>query len=256
MDKTVAKAFALITVLANSDKPRGVTDLAKACGWSKSNAFRILSTLVELGIVERAEAGARYALGLRLWELGSKVVDRLDVRQLALPYMRDLAKSTDETLLLAVLDFENIIYLEQIESSQPVRAGTRIGGTAPTHATANGKALLAFQRPDVVDRLCCAGLTRFTAKTVTSKSALEGVIAEVRKRGFALVHDEWQEGVAGVAAPVFNGDGDVIAALGVSGPSHRLNVSKAMELGPPVRNAAAKISKQLGYAGSTHGTGH
>lgn len=249
MDKTVAKALTLITVLADSDRPRGATDLAKQCGWTKSNAFRMLSTLVELGVVHRVGTTSQYVLGLKLWQLGSKVVDRLDVRTIAHPFMAVLAASTGETLLLAVLDAQNIVYLDQIESSQPVRAGTKIGGTAPAHVTANGKALLAFQRPEIIDSMYEAELTRFTSKTIRSKVKLMRELAEVRARGFAVVHDEWQEGVAGVSAPIFNSEGNVIAALGVSGPSVRLDAAKAIALGPVIRQKAGEISKQLGFDG-------
>lgn len=143
MDNSIAKAFGLLEMLASSDEPLGVTALAEQASLGKSNVHRILQSLVELGYVEK-NAAARYLPTTRLWEFGSQVMSRRSVRDVARPAMRLLAELTSETVHLSELHDGDVLYIDKIESSEPVRTYTQLGGRAPAYCTATGKAMLAF----------------------------------------------------------------------------------------------------------------
>jgi IclR family KDG regulon transcriptional repressor len=243
-DKTIVKGLALLEALADSEQPRGVTELARQFGWAKSNAHRLLATLVNVGYVQR-DSG-RYTLSLKMWEVGTRVLGRLNVRTIALPHMRELSKATGETVHLSTYDRDHVVYLEQVETPHPVRAYSRVGGVGPAHCTATGKAMLAFLPSEVIENVA-RDLTRYTDTTITSKSELFREVAKVRKAGFAVTHEEWRKGVSGVAAPIFGSDGQVVAAVGISGPVERLDEKAMRKVGPLVRGVANRISAELGH---------
>jgi DNA-binding IclR family transcriptional regulator len=244
MDSTSIKALKAIEWLCQRETPTGVTEMAIALGLGKSNAHRVLTTLEAMGYVAAQEDG-RYAPTLKMWELGCSVVDRLDFKHLARPLMESLCADSEETVHLSILDGTDVVYIDKVESSQPVRAYSRIGGRAPAHAVATGKALLAFQRD--LEKLLPKKLKVYTAHTTASRDELARELASIRNGGYAINRGEWRDGVCGVAAAVRNNHGEVICAVGISGPANRLTVARLNALGPRVIESARKLSHQLGY---------
>jgi DNA-binding IclR family transcriptional regulator len=183
---------------------------------------------------------------LKLFELGAMQLARLDVRRMALPAMRQLAEHTAETVHLSVIDGDTVIYIDKIDSPQPVRAYSTVGGRAPAWCVATGKALLAFQSSDYLDG-CLSELKPFTPLTVTDRAALEAELANVARFGYAVNRGEWRETVGGVASPIFNALGAVVAAIGISGPIERLSQKRMKVLTPDVVAAGANISRAMGY---------
>ena len=131
-DSTTIKALRVIEALAASEEPRGVAELGRALGFTKSNTFRILSTLAEQGYVRAQGESGRYALTLRVWEHGVKVIDRHPTRRVALPHMRMLYGKVSETILLAALESTDVLYIGKVESDNPIRASARVGHRAPS----------------------------------------------------------------------------------------------------------------------------
>jgi IclR family KDG regulon transcriptional repressor len=246
MDKTFLKGLRLLETLARSEHGRGVTELACELGLTKSNVHRLLQTLMHRGFVEQELQSANYRCTLKLFDLGSVVADGIEVKQVALPYLTELAKQTRETIHLSVLEGAEVLYLHKIDSPQPVRAYSRIGGRAPAHCVATGKALLAFS-PNEQLAVLDGHFSRHTALSITNAGQLQRELAKVREQGFAVNRGEWRESVGGVAAPVFDATCYVNSAIGVSGPITRLTPRVMRDFAPLIIETAQAISRALGY---------
>ena len=251
MDKTVVKAFRMLELLALADAPTGVTRLAEQTGLQKSNVHRLLSTLCYLGYARRDEAAA-YEPTLRLWEMGQHVYSRLGVAGAARPLLKKLMEQTGESAHLAIFDRIDIVYLDRVETPNPVRAYTAIGGRGPAYCTASGKALLAYQPAETV-RAVADAIQRQTAETIATFAALTKELAGVRAVGYATNLGEFRDNVAGLAAPVRLGNGEAIAAVGISGPLDRLRLRRLKSLAPAVMTAAAGVARTMGVAGRNRG---
>lgn len=251
MDKTLLKGLRVLETLAASPQPMGVTVLSHALDLTKSNAHRTLQTLVAAGYVRPIPESGTYECTLKLFEVSSSVVARLDVRQMADPYLQRLAHDTRESIHLSVLDGMDVIYVNKIESPQPVRAYSAIGGRAPAHCVASGKALLAWQ----TDRFLAAmpeDLPKWTPHSLTTRQRLLDDLADTRRRGFSINRGEWRAAVGGVASPVFDAHGAAVASIGISGPLERLSMPTLRSHAPLVIQAARELSRALGYRGDAY----
>ncbi|GMQ90031.1 MAG: IclR family transcriptional regulator [Gammaproteobacteria bacterium] len=245
-DKTLSKGLSLIEALAQNEAPFSVSGLSRACGLTKSNTHRLLQTLKLLGYVRQVNKGGDYELTLKLWELGTMVHSRIDLTEVASEHMRRLAEKTKETVHLSMLDDGHVVYVDKIDSPHPIRAYSRKGGQAPAYCVATGKVLLAYQ-PIEVQRRVCTNCFSFTPTTVTELDELLLVFSKVRRNGYAFNFGEWREGVFGVAAPIRNSEGSVIAAVGITGPADRLPRARLKKLVPTVVASARAIAVELGY---------
>ena len=138
MDKSFIKGLRVLEALAKSDQPRGVADLARELDMTKSNVHRLLSTLVSQSFVQRNATNGTYEAGIKLWELGSQVAGRLDVRKIAAPHLSELKARTGETAHLSILDGHHMVYIDRVETDQYVSTYGRIGARAPAHCTGTG----------------------------------------------------------------------------------------------------------------------
>lgn len=247
MDKTLLKGLGVLETLADMHgEARTIDDVAARTGLTRSNAHRTLQTLIHAGYVERDPVDGCYRGTMKMFALGVRQQGDLDVRKIAPAYMAILAKETGETIHLSILDGQDVIYIDKIDSVQPIRAYSMVGGRAPAHAVATGKALLAAQREIAWD-LMPAQLPRFTPATIVDREVLKAELAKVARVGYAINRGEWREGVGGLAAPVFNGFERPIAALGISGPLERLTVARMKEVAPRVVEVTADLSRAMGY---------
>jgi len=244
MNNTLIKGLGLLEVLAHSARPLGVTELATRIGLGKSNVHRLLQALVELGYVRREGDGGTYAASIRLWELGSAVLANLDLRQAAQAWMDWLLDRTRETVHLSVLDGDDVVYVHKLDSLEPVRAYTQIGGRGPAHCVATGKAMLAWIGESGLDAMS-RRLERFTPRTVCDPTEFLREMERVRQHGYAVNRGEWRESVGGIAAPVRDPSGRVVAAVGVSGPIERLRPSSLRALSADVIRAADGVGAAL-----------
>ena len=244
MKNTLVKGLQLLELLAHSESPIGISDLAQKLSLAKSNIHRLLQALVALGYVRQISDTKRYCAFIRLWELGSAVLAQLDLKRVAQPYMSQLQVRTREAAHLSVLDGDDVVYVHKIDCDEPVRAYSEIGGRAPAHCVATGKALLAWQGESVL-RSQCARLTRHAPRTLVSPDAFMREMGRIRLQRYALNRGEWREAVGGVAAPIRGAQARVVAAIGVSGPLSRLGMTRMRTLAPAVIEAAEAISEQL-----------
>jgi DNA-binding IclR family transcriptional regulator len=214
----------------------GVTELADEVGVSKATVHNHLATLEALGIV-RAENG-RYRLGLKLLDLGMAVRDGMEIPTVARPEVTALSESSGESAAVLVRETREAVYADVRDADRNDRR-VRLGSRVPLHATAGGKALLAYESPDAVDAYCEAGLSRHTGRTVTDPADLRAELRSVADRGIAYDRGEYFEGMRGVAAPIRADDG-VVAAVEVLGPGERLSGKRLEEDLPGLVLSAAK----------------
>ena len=244
--QVLERAFALLDLLASQPEPLALKDISEKTGLHPSTAHRILNDLTIGRYVDRPHAGS-YRLGMRLLEMGNLVKARLDVRDAAIPPMRELHKFTHQPVNLSMRQGDEIVYVERTYSErsgmQVVRA---IGGRAPLHLTSVGKLFLAH---DDVARVRAyalrTGLTGHTRNSITDIARLERELAAVRSSGCARDDEELELGVRCMAAGIFDDQGKLVAALSVSAPADRLEESWADR----VLGTAAQISAALGYRG-------
>jgi DNA-binding IclR family transcriptional regulator len=248
MDKAFTKGLRLLEVLARSSKPRGITDLAGELGLTKSNVHRLLATLQIQGFVRQAPPpSSTYELTLKIWELGSYVVKRLDFVAIAHPAMEVLAQATGETVHLSVLDDTDVVYVDKIESKHQIRAHTSVGMRAPAFAMATGKAMLAHEPDEALERFRPL-FKRYTATTRVTLEELMADIQQVRQQGYATVlQGEWRDGIAACACAILDQAGEVVGAIGISGPDSRLKRKELKQFSEEVRKAAQSISTMLGH---------
>ncbi|MPZ55284.1 MAG: helix-turn-helix domain-containing protein [Rhizobiales bacterium] len=246
MDKTLVKALRILEHLAEADRPQGVTDVASALGLSKSSVHRPLTTLMRLGYVNQDAESGRYAASLKLWEVGSSVLERLDLKRVAAGPMAELSASTGETVHLSVLDGGDVVHIDKIECQHPIRAYSRVGGRVPAHCIATGKAMLAFQ-PEALIEAVAANLQPATPDTIVDRSDLLAELSQIRRTGISISRGAWQPGVDGIAAPIRDAEGRVVAGVGISGPAIRLRSRERARYAPLVAEAAAKVSRALGF---------
>ena len=239
------KALTILEALASSDTPLGVTELANRLGLSKSNVHRLLQTLGSRGYVLATDHC--YSATTRLWELGALVVGRLDVARIAAPVMQRLVAEVDETAHLSVLDMSacEVVSIHNVESTQPVRAYSRIGQRTPAHCVATGKALLSVQTAQALMALP-EKLPKFTKHTLYRRAALLKALEKARIDGFATNIGEWREQVGGVAAVIYDYTGMPHAALGLTVPVERLQPKVVARYVPMLTAAAAEISRMMG----------
>jgi DNA-binding IclR family transcriptional regulator len=227
----------------------GVTDVARRLGVGTSTAFRLLTTLHEERLLERADALGRYRLGLVVYELGATVFPQTGLHEAAVPVLANLRHSTGETVQLAVLDQLEVVFIERLESPQTLRFVAGVGHRMPAHATSTGKVLLAHLPPEVLAaRLQDWVPVRFTRHTISSKAALLADLQRVAARGWAQNVEESTLGAVSLAAPIRDGGRAVVAALSVVLPVTRADRSAVRSCTAAVLAAGETISRRLGWS--------
>lgn len=243
---SVANAIRLVKAFSDQDYELGISSLAHRLGLAKSTVHRLASTLIDAGMLEQNPETGKYRLGLMVFELGSLVRRKIDVYNEAKPWLYTLRDLTGETVHLAVLGRQGMVYINFIESQKAIRMSSGIGQRKPLHCTAEGKAILAFQAPEAAERFIAAGLERFTPKTIIDAASLRDELAVVRARGYAVDDEEYELGMRCLAAPVRDDSGNVAAAVGIAGPVQRLAKKMLLSHAPALVNAVNAISQRLG----------
>lgn len=239
----VDRVVVILGVFEHSAGMLTLGQVSSRSGLPRSSVHRILQQLVDARWLHRVDN--EYTLGLRMFEIGSHVVSRSRLTHVAQPLMQDLSVGTGHVVQLAVLDEQDVVYLEKIGGGFASMLPSRVGGRMPAHCTGVGKALLAYSPRAVLDRYLEGGLRRRTGASIATPENLEAALARIRDTGYAVERDEAVPGVACVAAPILEGDNPV-AAVSICGPRKRVNVD---DLRYRVMWTAAEISRRLTAAG-------
>lgn len=237
-------------------QPIGVADLARAMELPKSSVQRTLVTLKEAGWIRpTGSVPTRWVVTTKALHVGRHATDELGLRDIALPVMEELRRATDETIHLAVREGGKVVLVERLETSQPVRIILPLGQNLIMHASANGKAVLAADPVDAVERYMAHGLRDFTDTTITDPARLRAELATTRERGWATNSGEWRPDVSAVASAVLGEAGLPVASISVNVPTSRMTDETRPVYGALVHEAAKKISTALGRAHEGSGGG-
>lgn len=246
--QSVARAANLLNVVANHG-PHGlsVTEIADRLNVAKSTALALARTLTAAGLLRGVDPGPRYVLGLNLLRLGDLVGQQTSIAELGLPTLRDLSSVTGLTARLAMNEAGYPVFLERIDGEGNIRFHAPLGQREEPHATAAGKAILAYL-PEVDVRLLLAeaGMARYTPKTITDVETLLGELERVRTEGYALDDEEEAEGVFCVGSAFFDHQGSCAGALSVTGLKVDVSLREVQQLGITVREHAERLTTMLG----------
>lgn len=247
----VSAASRVLAVLEALTRERAIKleDLAREVKLAKPTVYRFLVTLQQLGYVRRDEA-ERWAITLKMFNVGARALDHLDLHAAARPVAERLAEELGETVHLGVLDGDTAVCVMKIETRNRIRMYSRVGRRMPLYCTAMGKVLLAFMPDEERDAtLGMIRLTPMTANTIVSRVALDEHLAQVRARGHAIDREEHEDGVCCLAAPIFDHADDIVGALSVAVPSFRRNPDAEAGNVAKLKAAARSISEMLGHTG-------
>jgi DNA-binding IclR family transcriptional regulator len=253
--QAVMNAMRLLETFRDEEE-QGVTSLAKRLDLHKNNVFRLLATLEQLGYIEQCAESDRYRLGTRSLELGQSFGRGRNLLRRARTVLEELVATCGESAHLALLRDHQVVHVEGRHAERLVLTGTRVGLCLPAHCTALGKVLLACSPVAVregFDRKVVAGgkLPRLTQATITDPVKFFEHLRGVASRGFALDLDECEPGLSCAAAPIFDGEGRLAAAISVSGPSFRLPEERLLDaVVPLVVGAGEQLSRELGFVAS------
>jgi DNA-binding IclR family transcriptional regulator len=243
LDSTLSKGLMILEALTAANGPKGVSELSRELELTKSNVFRLLQTLAALGYVQATE-DKLYRATLKTWQVGRAVVENFNLRDVAGPAMQMLSSKTGEAIYLAVPDGLNVVYIDKIDSTQPIRSWNPVAGSAPIHCVGTGKAILAANYDRLRDRLV-GNLTKYTDRTITSIKALDEEMATTQKRGYAIDTGEFRERIRSYGGAILLPDGEAVAALGVSVPEVNLDDGDEERICDLVKLAAESVSHRL-----------
>ncbi len=255
--EAVARALRLLELFSATEPDLDLMTISRRGVMPKSTVFRYLTTLEDLGYIERDASAGTYHLGLKLFQLGQVAVNRLDIRAVARPSMKELARRYQESINIGMLNRQHVVLIDVVESSRSIRRGATLGDRDALHSTAIGKAILAYQGPEAVEALAQTdGLPRFTPHTLTEPAALVDDLLGVRQRGYSLDTEEGEIGLCCVGVPIFDHHGQVSYALSLSAPAARLPLPLAHEIGSELVTYGARISEALGAPSSVLPAAH
>jgi DNA-binding IclR family transcriptional regulator len=233
----------------NIEKPeRGVNELSRELDIHKSTVSRLVLALERGGLLSLNPQTGRYRLGVDLIGLGAQVVSHLDAREIARPYLQEMAGACRETVNLSVLDGMDVINLEQfVPKDRQVRSIGWVGRRTPPHCTAAGKVLLAYLPQHDLTRFLQRSMQRYTSNTITDPDELRRELNQARRQGYAVAQEELEEGLNVIAAPFRDHTGRVVGAISLSGPSSRLEPDMFPQIAARLTATAQTISQNLGF---------
>jgi IclR family KDG regulon transcriptional repressor len=225
-------------------------DITERLDLPRTTVHELVGTLVERAyLVPVGGQPARYRLGIRLFQLGASFADQLDLAREAQDVAHDVAAACDETVHIAVLDGADVVYIAKVDSTHPVRMVSAVGRRLPAHCTAVGKVLLSGLSAEALDARYPRGqaLPAMTPSSITSRSRLRAELDDVRRHGLAYDRCESNDAVQCVAAPVYDRDGGLVAAMSIAAPTMRWNDQRQREWSGLVAGGAARLSARLGH---------
>ena len=242
--QVIDRMMKLLDELAVHAEPMSLKQLAQLTSLHPSSAHRILNVMVEKRMVDRIEPGT-YQLGIKFLELGNLVKSRINIRQIALPFMQSLNAELGETVNLILRQGDEAVYVERTTGGRSMmRVVQVIGARAPLHITAVGKIFLAEEGPNACETYAQRnGLPAYTENSITNIDDLCKAVQQAKKRGYAFDNEEAEKGVCCIGAGIHDSDRNLIAGLSVSAPTDRLDQAWAKK----IKQTADQISKVLGY---------
>ena len=252
----VERALAMLEAVAQEPEGLSNAEISRKLQIPKSSASYILRTLETQAYLNRDPGTGKYRVGLKILSLSRGALSGIDVREVALPIMRHLVEKTNLTCHLAILDGPDAVYIEKVEPTGFLRVDTWVGRRMKVHATSVGKALVAHIPQEKLEKIIAqAGMEKRTPKTITTIPRLLKELEKVRTQGYAVDDEENNVGARCVGAPVFNQQGIIEAAVGLSGTINQVNTHTMPRILEALKDAARHVSMQLGYRPTHRRTG-
>jgi IclR family transcriptional regulator, KDG regulon repressor len=225
-----------------------VSEIGAKTGLHRSTAHRILMALEYNDLIKQNPDTGKYHLGIKLFKLGHQAVSQLNLREICRPFLSRLMNETQETIHLAVLDDDQVLYLDKVEGPHALRMPSRVGRHIPTYCTSLGKAMLSCLDDHEVKNIFRNRVLRsYTVNTVKTLDRLLTDLRVIRRRGYSVDNEEIEIGLRCVGAPIKDHTGAMVGAISTAAPSARLAAQKIPGVGRLVMAVAAEISEQLGY---------
>jgi DNA-binding IclR family transcriptional regulator len=247
---SLSRGLQILQLLAQENRPLGVTAIADRLSVDPSTSYRLLATLEKHKFI-RQESSKKYTLGFGIVTIASALLRQIDVAAIAAPFLRELMTKTGESAHVAIADGNRAAVVAQACAPGMLRVDTPLGSHEPLYCTAVGKALLAETEPlRVRADIGSAPLTRYSPNTITNLEMLMTELQRTRDRGYAFDDEELHAGVRCIAAAVRDHSGAIIAAVGISAPASRLTRERTPALVAAVVETASDLSAELGYVDS------
>ncbi|MDO4581608.1 MAG: IclR family transcriptional regulator [Bacillota bacterium] len=245
---SVQKATEILTVLAESEHGLGVTEISNKLNYKVSATYHLLNTLHQSSFIDQDSKTKKYRIGFGLFKISSMAKKQSTVASIAQTYLEELRNKLDETCNLSVLDGNHIVYIAQAESSNLLKLFTQLGARVPFYCTGAGKVMLSYKPEKVQDYIIGATtMEKYTKNTLVTAEDLKKEFASIIKKGYALDNEEREVGVTCVAAPVFDCNCEVIAAISIAGPTSRLVEKDLHNIISNVIDTTNELSHRLGY---------
>lgn len=249
--QSVDRIVNILTKLSNSSKGLGITDLYGVCDLPKSTLHRTLNSLMEFGFVVQDAQTKKYRLGSALLRLGTSYLAQNDLRSVSRPFIEELGSSLNETVYITALQDDMSICVDTYGASRNLNYFVRIGREMPFNTTASAKVILAYQPKELIRKIVYnKKLTKLTEKSIVDPDYLLKHLDSIREGGYGVCEEEMEEGVAAVAAPIWDWTSQVIGSVAVIGPWIRLSGPIRPEIIEKVKNTANLISREMGYEGN------
>jgi len=247
MVNSVLKAVKILEIIGKS-RPLGISEISRELGIPKSSTHGLLQTLESEEFVEKNKDTNKYNLGTRLIELGYRAQNDLAICRIAKPYLNGINQETDETVHLTLLDDDEVLYVDCVESKRRMRTYSVIGIKAPLYCTAVGKAILAeLPEKHIKQIIISKGLAKLTDKTITTEAGLYQDLSDTRNRGYSIDNKEHEDQLICVGSAIRDVNGETFASLSVSGPSDRMTEERIIYIGSLIKKVTSEISRKLGF---------
>jgi IclR family transcriptional regulator, KDG regulon repressor len=244
----IDRAAQILNCFGFDHQELSVSEIGLRTGLHKSTAHRILMALEYNDLIKQNPETGKYHLGIKLFKLGHQAVSQLNLREICRPFLIRIMNKTKETVHLAVLDENQVLYLDKVEGPHALRMPSRVGRHIPTYCTSLGKAMLScLEEQEVQQILPKQALKAYTPHTVKNLDGLLAELRAIRKRGYAIDNEEIEIGLRCVGAPIRDYTGAMVGAISVAAPSARLRNQETPIAGRLVMEVAAEISEKLGY---------
>jgi IclR family transcriptional regulator, KDG regulon repressor len=246
--QVIDRAAQILDCFGFDHQELSVSEIGAKTALHRSTAHRILMALEYNDLIQQNPDNGKYRLGIKLFRLGHQAVSHLDLREICRPFLARIMNETKETVHLAVLDENQVLYLDKVEGPHALRMPSRVGRHIPTYCTSLGKAMLScLDEQEVKGILGKQPFTAYTANTVRNVEQLLADVRAVHKRGYAVDNEEIEIGLRCVGAPIRDHTGAMVGAISAAAPSARLAEKKIPRVGRLVMAVAEEISEQLGY---------
>lgn len=242
----------MILELLSQKGELGISEIGVSLDLERTTVSRMVGTLRHLGYVKQNPDNHKYSVTLKLFEMGMSEIDRLGIIKIARPYLEELSRNVAETVNLGILSGSYVLYIDTVQSPNPIKADWGTGRKMPLHASALGKVLLAFQKDEVQQNII-QGLPflKLTSRTITSAEALKKDLAIIRERGYALDDEETLAGLACFAAPILGFRGEAMASVSLTFPKYRYRdgSEKKENMLSQLLTVSSTLSRELGFSG-------